>query len=366
MKKLELIFILLLLMALGSCGILCFFSSNTSYSEKEGRKLSTKPKTNILSNHSMEDLENYYEDHFLFRETLLEQGVQIKRKLGINIQNGVYIGKDEYLLEEPKEIGNSNLLIDNLNNFYKKYNDKNMSLLLLPSHVTINPSKAPSNISIFDESHQMKTIYHQLTFNTIDVIDILREGLNDYPIYYRLDSNLTSYGAYYVYREYMKLNDMEEIPITEFNIEEVSNNFSGDLVKKAYTFSYKKDTVVKFVPKNNVSLEVLYEDRKETTLYNEKATENNMYEYFLGSNEPIIEITNSSIDNQKEILILKDESANVVIPFFTNHFYKVHIIDTDYYEKSISGYLDTHKEIKDIIFIYKMNGLDRKIKNLSF
>ena len=352
MKKLEFIFILLLLAILGSFGILCLCSPKTLYSKEEGRTLAIKSNFNMASEKSIENLEKYYGDHFLFRNSLLEQGVNIKRKLGINIQNGVYIGKDEYLLEEPKEVQKVNEFIKIMNGFYKKYNDKNMSLVLIPSHVTVNPSKAPSNVHIFDEWHQMKTIYHQLAFNTIDVVPTLQEGLNDYAMYYRLDSHLTSYGSYYVYKEYARLNDIEQVPITEFNIKEVSNNFSGNLVKKAYTFSFKKDTIVEFIPKNN-------------TLYNKNATNDKMYEYFLGKDESIIEITNTSINNKQEILILKDESANAIIPFFTNHYYKVHVIDTNYYDKSVSGYLDTHKEIKDVVFIYKMNGLDDNIKNFS-
>ncbi len=365
MKKLEFIFILLLLAILGSFGILCLCSPKTLYSKEEGRTLAIKSNFNMASEKSIENLEKYYGDHFLFRNSLLEQGVNIKRKLGINIQNGVYIGKDEYLLEEPKEVQKVNEFIKIMNGFYKKYNDKNMSLVLIPSHVTVNPSKAPSNVHIFDEWHQMKTIYHQLAFNTIDVVPTLQEGLNDYAMYYRLDSHLTSYGSYYVYKEYARLNDIEQVPITEFNIKEVSNNFSGNLVKKAYTFSFKKDTIVEFIPKNNVELEVQYQDRKENTLYNKNATNDKMYEYFLGKDESIIEITNTSINNKQEILILKDESANAIIPFFTNHYYKVHVIDTNYYDKSVSGYLDTHKEIKDVVFIYKMNGLDDNIKNFS-
>lgn len=364
MKKLNFLFILLILIILGITGIIFFCSPNIKYSIEEGRNLKEKPKANWTSSQTMKTLEEYYEDHFLFRNILLEQVTNIKRNLGIKIQNGVYIGKEEYLFEIPKKNQNSNEFIKNINQFYKKHNSINMTMILLPSHITINSEKVSKTIPIFDEYHEIKSIYHQLTVNTIDVVPILKEGLKDYPMYYRLDTNLTSYGAYYVYSEYAKSNDLEELPITSFEVEEVSNNFSGNLVKKAYTFSYKKDNVVRFVPKQDAKLEVSYNDRKETTLYNEKATEDRFYEYFLGAKEPIIEITNSSIDNQKEMLILKDESANVIIPFFVNHFYKVHVIDTEYYDKSISGYLDTHKNIKDLVFIYQMNGLDNK--KLSF
>lgn len=366
MKKLNFLFVLLVLVTLGILGTLFLCSPNIKYSVEEGRYLISKPKTNWNSNETLKAMENYYQDHFLFRNALLEQGTNIKRNLGIIIQNDVCIGKEEYLFEIPKEVQKSGDFITNINDFYKKHNSINMSMILLPSHITIHSQKAPKNVPLFDEYHQIKSIYHQLTVNTVDVVPILKEGLKDYPMYYRLDTHLTSYGGYYVYRECAKLNDLEELPITSFDIEEVSNNFSGNLVKKAYTFSYKKDSVVKFVPKTDFKLEVLYGDRKKSTLYNEDAQDDNFYEYFLGSKESIIEITNPDIDNRKEILILKDDSANVIIPFFVNHYYKVHVIDTTNYNKSVSSYLDTHKEIKDLVLIYQMNGLDDQLKNFTF
>lgn len=360
MKNINFLFTLLMLVILGMTGMILLCSPNSKYSKEEGRYLIEKPKANWTSNKVAKTLENYYQDHFLFRNVLLEQAANIKRNLKMTIQNDVYIGKEEYLFEVPKEVHKTDEFIKNVNNFYKKHNTINMSMILIPTHVTINPDKAPTNVSIFDEYHQMKSIYHQLTINTVDVVPVLKEGFKDYPMYYRLDTNLTSYGAYYVYQEFARLNDLEEIPMTAFEIEEVSNTFSGNLVKKAHTFSYQKDTVVKFNPIKEFQLEVFYQDRKEDTLYNEEAKEENFYEYFLGSKEPLIQITNDSIDNQKEILILKDSSANVMIPFFVNHYYKVHVIDIDYYHQSLSGYLDTHEYIKDLVFIYKMNDLDSK------
>ncbi|MCI9233749.1 MAG: hypothetical protein HFH08_04025, partial [Bacilli bacterium] len=269
MKKLNFLFILSILIALGMTGVFFLTSQNRKYSNEEGRYLLDKPKFNWNSNKTMKIFETYYSDHFFFRNTLLEQATNIKNQLGINIQNDVHIGKDEYLLEIPKEVQKPNEFIKKINDFYKKHNSINMSVILIPSHITINEEKASKNVPIFDEYHQIKSIYHQLTVNTIDVIPILKEGLQDYPMYYRLDSNLTSYGAYYIYKEYARLNDLEELLITSFEIEEVTNKFSGNLVKKAHTFSYKKDTVVKFVPTKNFKLDVVYSDRKEITLYNE-------------------------------------------------------------------------------------------------
>lgn len=366
MKKLNFIFVFLIMMTLGVFGLF-FFSRKNSYSLLEDRHLTSKPTLHLssLSNRSIIDaLEMYYQDHFLFRSSFLEQGVKIQKLLGIYIQNQVYIGKDGFLLKQPVEVKKANTFIHKMNQFYKDHNDFNISLILLPSHVTVNPNKAPKTVSIFDEYRQMKSIYHQVTVNTIDVVPTLKNGLSDYEMFYHLDSNLTSYGAYYVYKEFTHLNDLQNIPIQEFEIEEVTNSFAGNLVKKTYTFSDKKDSIVRFIPKEPPKLEVLYPDKTLTTFYDESALKNNMYHYFLGKEVSNLVIINKSIQNQKEILIVKDESANAIIPFLTNHYYKVHVIDTKWYHSSMSEYLENNQEIKDVLWIYHMNGLDETIKNL--
>lgn len=365
MKKLDFIFALLFIIIFGIFGISFLYSKNKEFSNTENRTLTKKPVItlfDISSSKTLKTLEKSYQDQFLFRDILLELETRLKNKIGIIEKNEVYLGKQNYLLEKPKEIKQSDIFISSLNDFYKKHNDLNMSLLLIPSHITINPKLLDKNVPIFDQYRHMKSIYRNITFNTIDLVPVLKQGLRDYEMYYHLDSHLTSYGAYYVYQKYAELNDLKALSIDQFDIEIVTQEFSGNLVTSAHTFSWENDSIVVFHPKKEPQLEVQYNNNIVHTLYHDEALNNNMYSYFLGEQEPIIQITNQA--NQGEILVIKDSSANAIVPFLVNHYSKVHVIDTHFYQQSISKYLNDHKEIKDVIFIYDMNQLDVEIDTL--
>ncbi len=365
MKKLDFIFGILLVSILGIFGFLFLTSPYKPYSLLENRFLERKPRINFFSKNSIQLLETFYQDQFLYRSSFLELGVSLKKKLGIMEISGIYLGKDEYLLEKTEPLKQREKLISIFNDFHKTHNDLNMALLLLPSHITIRPELVNSKAPIFDEYEQIKAIYHNITFNTIDVVPTLKEGSKEYEMYYHLDSHLTSYGAYYVYQKFAQLSDFNSLGLEHFDIEEVTNQFSGNLVKVAHTFSWKKDRIVKFVPKKELPLEVQYRKKKTNTLYDDEAlTTNYPYDYFLGKTEPVVVITNKQAE-PKELLVVKDDSANAMIPFLVTHYSKIHVIDTNFYHQSIEEYLKNQPEIKDVIFIYGFHNLHKEIGNFS-
>lgn len=371
MKKINFIFAFLSFSFLVCFGMLFLFSKEKSYSEEEGRLLATKPSmafTEWKDASQIEALEEALQDQFLYRNSFLEFQTKLEKMIGLKEKNQIYFGANETLLEKNREVIKGNIFITNLNQFYQEHNDINMSLLLLPTRITIEPELVNSYVPTSNQDQEIKQLYHQIVFNTIDVVPVLKEGSKDYPMYYRLDSHLTSYGFYYIYRKYAELNDIKPLSMNQFSIETVTDEFQGNLVKNAHTFSYKKDSIVRFVPTIEQDLTIINSrNMKVNSLYQEAALKtNSMYSYFLGTGDPIITITNSSIHTNLELLILKDESANAIIPFLVNHYDKVHVIDTNLYQESISEYLENHKKIKDVIFIYNMNELDTTISNISF
>lgn len=335
------------------CSLLILFLLLWTGFKWYSNKLEQNPHVfDLISSSKIKQLETHYQENSFFRNYFLEQVVTIKKILGIRKQNEVYFGKDGYLLVNPKKIKQEETLISSLNQFYQTHNDITMSLLLLPSHMTVNPSLVDKDTPIFDEYEQMKRIYHKIAFNTIDVVPTLKKGMNEYPIYYHLDSHLTSYGAYYVYQRYAELNDIVPLSISDFDIKLITDNFSGDLITRAHTYSWKKDSIVFFHPKKEPRLEVQYEDKKTLTLYDENELS---YSYFLGAQEPWLHITNLDLPMKPQLLIIKDDSANAIIPFLTNHYSDIHVIDVNYYKKSISNYIHENKGIREVLFLIDMN-----------
>ena len=105
---------------------------------------------------------------------------------------------------------------------------------------------------------------------------------------------------------------------------------------------------------------VYYEDKDITkdSMYEEKyLNEKDKYSYFLDNNHALITITNKSINNNKELLVIKDSYANSFIPMIAKHYEKIHVIDPRYYRLSISSYINENN-ISNVLFLYNVLTLD--------
>jgi len=72
----------------------------------------------------------------------------------------------------------------------------------------------------------------------------------------------------------------------------------------------------------------------------------------------LIQITNE--EGNDEILVIKDSYANSFIPFLTNHYNKVHVIDLRFYNTSITEYIKENN-IENVLFLYNIQGIDEDL-----
>ena len=340
----------------------CFFKKE-AFSENENRVLEKSPKftiSNVLDGSFMKSFETYSSDHFPFRNFFLGLKTKMEKELGKEVINNVYYGKEGYLLEKYQKPTHSDQIVESLNEFYQNLNYVNMTLMLVPTSIVVNEEKLPSHAPTYSQVEEMKKIYDQIKFDTIDLTETLKKGNLDYPMFYHLDHHWTSYGAYYAYLAYCNSLGITPIDITQFEIKEVSNQFRGTLYSKVLDSSLKPDSIHMF-QKENTSYQVYYvkEDILKTSLYEESyLKKKDQYSYFLDNNHPLIEITNNNLKNGKELLVLKDSFANSIIPFLVEHYEKVHVIDPRFYKDDIIEYVKEHKNLKDVLILYNMNTID--------
>ena len=82
------------------------------------------------------------------------------------------------------------------------------------------------------------------------------------------------------------------------------------------------------------------------------------YSVFLSNNHSLITITNNSINNNKELLVIKDSYGNSFVPFVAENYKKVHVVDLRYNLNSMTKYLEENNNIDDVIIIYNINTID--------
>lgn len=336
------------------------FNEKKEFSDNEFRYLQKFPELNaqdLIDGKYISNLEKYFTDHFPLRETFVSLKTQIYYSSGLNLINDIYIAKDNFLINKFSKPINNDKIINIINNFKKNNKELNVSILLSPTATSIYENLLPKHNINYSEKEAIDYYYKNLNINTINVYDEMINQKNNYQLFYKTDHHWTSFGAYIAYQEFLKNQNKYYIPLTELEIEIVSEEFLGTLYSKVFTKNQEKDKIHKINTKEN-DFTVKYLTKTTNTLYEENfLKEKDKYSYFLNTNQGIIEITNNNIDNNDEILIIKDSFANSFIPLLANHYKKIHVIDLRYYMLPISSYVQENN-IKDVLLLYNINTLD--------
>ena len=353
--------------------LLCFVIANIinndkEFSEIENRNLQEKPK--ILSENYVEKLNSYMADQFFIREKLISFKSRIDLVLGKNKINNVYIGSDNQLFEEFKITSNDDLFnkVDVINEFKKANEDLLVNFMLVPTATSILDDKLPLYAPVDDEIEYINNVKSYLLddIKFIPIYDKLKANKNEY-IYYKTDHHWTTDGAYLGYEAFCESTGIEATNKEDFEKIIGSNDFYGSLSSKVGLFGLYKDKLNIYIPKNsNMLVNYVMEQKKDTSLFNsDKLKHKDKYQVFLNGNHPLIEIeTDKNLD--KKILVIKDSFANNFVPFLTENYGNIFLIDLRYYTESINEFIKNN-DINEVLFLYNVNTFneDDSIFNLS-
>ncbi len=328
------------------------------FSETENRMLQKKPLFswhNLISGKFSSAAETYLADQFVFRD----MWVNIKSAAELMLQkkdnNGVYFGKDGYLLQQPEEL-NTALLAENIaviKQFAESRPDR-VYFLLAPTSVLILDDKLPSFAEPRQKLDTFDMIKAQLApgIHFIDTRDALAAHREEY-IYYKTDHHWTSRGAYYAYREAGSVMGFTALDLDDFTVEQVCDNFYGTLYSKSGNRFIQPDSIRLFKPQRELSCRVEYvnEKRSAGSLYEtEHLRKKDKYSVFLDGNHALIRITAQN-ETGRKLLIIKDSYANTLVPFLVNHYDEIHIIDPRYFNSQLAPYIKQYG-LNEILFVY--------------
>jgi len=332
------------------------------FSESENRILAQKPKFSIdrlLEGRYTKKYEKYKVDQFVDRDGWMKLKSSVDLALGKNESNGIYKGSDDYLIESfevpDSEIVNRN--IKAINNFNEKHKDIKEYMLIAPNAVSILSEKLPPYAPVVSQKLVMDNFAKTLNkgINYIDVYNTLDKHDKEY-IYYKTDHHWTTLGAYYSFLEAAKAMDLE-VKKDYYNVERVSNDFYGTLYSKSGYEVKTPDYIDVYLPKDeNDEYVVNYveEQKKSASFYDsEKLETKDKYGVFLGGNHPVVKIKTTSKEDRK-LLIFKDSYANSFVPFLTQYFSDIIMVDPRYYYDDIEKLIE-EEGISDILYLYNAN-----------
>ena len=348
--------------------VIHLFWPTRRFSAAERRNLSQRPKISyegIVDGSFSDEVESYLADQYPARDIWVYLNSLQNRILGIDYQNGIYRGKDGYLIQSFDQSG-----IDEedqekqavLTSFFERNSQIQSYVMLVPTAAWILEDHLPSGAPQGDEKSWYESwlstsgIESLSNVTVVDCADALAEAVKTNQIYYRTDHHWTTYGASVAFGE---LANQMGLPYEadDFEAHTVHTQFQGTMMSSSGFYSGTKDSIDLYLPKEEEMILVTNKEAQTTatTIYSEEGLlGDDPYEVFLGGNYGLLNIRTGSQSGRK-LLLLKDSYANAMIGFLTPYFSEIDIVDPRYYSSDLDMQIAV-SQYTDILILYNLQS----------
>ena len=357
------------------CTIISFFAISyvvlpqKEFSENENRMLQTAPKltlSKVLDGTYFRQLHDYYSDQIIFRSYLIEAKALCTLALGKKENNGVILTADGYIVETHSYTSeNYQYLNKNLARIEKMM--ENLQGMGVQSYSFVVPRKVDildEEFSSFYSNKRSQNVWNFVVEGHTSLVDSLKNALSSNDIFYKTDHHLTVYGTYAVYLELSKALGFETIPLEQFNIKTLSNEFYGTSYSKSGFFFSEPD---------KIKAPLIDENKYQTTIVDTGHIIDGLYDYsylgkkdkystFLSGNNAHTRITDKT-EEKETILLIKDSYAHALAPFLCAH-YNIELIDPRYFVGSIEKYI-TENNIEKVVSLFGISTLSSSNLNIK-
>ena len=335
-------------------------AKDREFSENENRSLAQRPdftRQALTDGSYLSDLSDYLADQFPGRDMWLSVNLGMQKLLGAKESGGVYLGKDNYLLQipgAPNEVQLSRNL-QAMEGFAQAYPDLNMVAAIVPNAVTVLEENLPKNAPVRDQREDLRHIASKLsTVQFVDVTDTLEKYENQ-QLYYRTDHHWTSLAAAYTFGKLAPTLQITAPALSSYTRYTVSDTFEGTLASKSGSHK-AMDTVEIFVPDTAIEYFVEYPDGggKVCSMYQADALDTkDHYTVFFGGNYSRVDITTTA-DTGRCLLVFKDSYANCMMQFLYPYYEHITMIDPRYYYDNVAQVISS-EGITDVLFLYNLD-----------
>lgn len=329
------------------------------FSPLENRVLAQRPeptKETILSGDFAKNYEEYVNDQFVSRDTWIRLKTNMDLLMQKKVVNGVYLGKDDYLIEQHLPEAYDQELVDKrleqLQQLCREY--PGAKVLLAPTADNILTDKMPDFAPYYDERALLARVKEQVgQQRVIDVFDILQEHAEE-DIYYRTDHHWTTLGASYAYRVWAEQCASRVNWYRPYQLQDVSTDFRGTL--QSLTNLDSAADRIQIFPQTQVNpVQITYDDgRVADSFYEESYLDGkNQYGFFLDDTHGLVQIE-TSIYSSKTLFLIKDSYANCMIPMLASHYQKIYVLDLRYFNGKLFNFMGSLEESEemDVLVLY--------------
>ncbi len=377
---LLLFFGFLLLMFIADC-----ITPFRDHSELENTKFKPRPTLTVQDltgrdpikkiNAFFNNYSDFFKQQFAGRDSWInlhaacEQVVFQKKDYG-NIllgQDGMEFARTYGLTAEEITLLEKN--VSSVENIGKRYPGL-VTTMVVPSAATIYPDKVPAGAPLIDENAYLDNIFERLrsSSNVLDVRDALRAH-TDEQLFFRTDHHWTTNGAYYAYEALCK-----QLGLTPFNRDAhtpvMVDGFYGTSWAKSRQPNAAADTITYYKLDNPVTLykvtgNAQFEPLETTGLYDlDKFETYDKYSAFLHGNNGFTRVQGNG---KGRILVVKDSYANCFIPFLTENYETIDVVDFRGYNFGLDA-LIAENQYDNVLVMYSFASFksDPFLNRLSF
>ena len=387
MKKVRIIIIIVFIGFFVLISGTSLIIKDREFSPNENRYLAETPELswdNILSGKFQDGLEDYLRDQVCFRDGWITVKTGIQKACGDTDIGGAYVGKDGYDFEKitPEDVDekqvdrNIKAVEDYFMTASETIDKQKLSFLLVPTSGLVMQEKLPKNARLFDQAKYIDQVQKAMKdYNFVDVRDTLMDH-NDEYIYYKTDHHWTSAGACLAYEVWSERTGGEAETEDGLVKNVVSDKFRGSLYSKIldadsaydeiWTYGLQKDDAF---GSKDCTVTIDEKQQLDSIYDDEMLQKKDKYAYFLSGNYGQVHIQNQKVASKakgKNILIIKDSFANSFVPFATQDYENIYMVDLRYYNGDMKSYLQEHN-ITDVLVLYNISNFisDRNLHKLT-
>ena len=370
MKKKRLFFLrataIMVLALVALLDIAFLLQKNRATSPLENRNLQQRPAltlSGLLSGRFESRFDSYVADQFPFRDRWIALKSTLDRLAGQTKSNGVFLGKDGHLIQDfaaPSE-ENYRRTMDALAGFLNRHDDLSACVMVVPTAVTVLADALPALADAGDEGGYLDRLAEDLSETHAAFIDLRDAFARAEPttrLYYHTDHHWTSDAARLAYLELARAAGLPE-NTDAFQRRLLSGSFQGTLSAVSGFRMADSEDLWAYVPGDGAPQTVVTwvnENRRSASLFREEWLDTrDQYAVFLGGNFPEVRIE-TTLDNGRTLLVLKDSYANCLIPLLTVAYQKIVVVDPRYFTGDIEVLMGA-EGVNEILVLYNAETL---------
>jgi len=341
-------------------------TEDKGFSPVENRNLAQRPVFSwekLFSGEFMQDFEEYVTDQFFLRDGWTGLKAYSEKAIGKQENNGVYICGDTLI--ERFDAGDGTQLANNLKavDKFAEAAGAPVYLMLIPTAAEIWRDKLPVGAPSSDQAGILTGLSERTRAQVAEAYGALMAHADE-PVYYRTDHHWSSLGACYGADALLRAMSMEGVSPDLWTAQTVSTDFYGTLYSSSGARYVRPDSIEIYVPAEGISVGS-FENGQWTdgTLYDmDRLNTKDQYSMFMGGNQPLA-VVKTGKEGEK-LLLVRDSYSDSMVPFLTDSFSEIHLIDLRYYRQDIAGYVKEN-DIDRAAVVYSLKNFVED-KNVYF